>query len=304
MARPDRLRSFGDRFEQLLQPDSQGGPVARHDVKELVRLLVELYGAGLERVLELADESGALDDVLLERLADDDLIASLLLVHGLHPYTVHERVERALAKVRPYLGSHGGDVELLEVTAEGAVRLRMLGSCDGCPSSSATLELAVRTAIETAAPETTTIDVEGAAAAVAGNVIPVETLTARLHTAAAEPASSAWEQVAGLGVLPPGAVRCMRLSGVNVLLCRLGATYYAYRDQCPGCGAGFAGAAVERRLGASAGTGVLTCPTCRSHFDVARAGRSLGDEAVHLDPLPLLERGGVVEIALPVGVTA
>ena len=62
--------------------------------------------------------------------------------------------------MRPYLGSHGGDVELLEVTDDGVVRLRLLGSCDGCPSSSVTLKLAVEDAIEAAAPEVTGIEVE------------------------------------------------------------------------------------------------------------------------------------------------
>ena len=62
-------------------------------------------------------------------------MAGLLLVHGLHPYDVQTRVARALDSVRPYLGSHGGDVELLGVDAEGVVTLRMLGNCDGCPSS-------------------------------------------------------------------------------------------------------------------------------------------------------------------------
>ena len=78
---------------------------------------------------------------------------SLLVVHGLHPDDVGTRVERALDGVRPYLGSHGGDVELLGVTDDGVVRLRLLGSCDGCPSSSVTLTLAVENAIQEAAPE-------------------------------------------------------------------------------------------------------------------------------------------------------
>ena len=87
-------------------------------------------------------------------------MASLLLVHGLHPYDVETRVEQALDGVRPYLGSHGGDVELLGVTDDGVVRLRLLGSCDGCPSSSVTLKLAVEEAIEAAAPEVDGIEVE------------------------------------------------------------------------------------------------------------------------------------------------
>ena len=73
-------------------------------------------------------------------------------MHGLHPDDVETRVARALDGVRPYLGSHGGDVELVGLTDDGVVRLRMLGSCDGCPSSSVTLTLAVETAIRDAAP--------------------------------------------------------------------------------------------------------------------------------------------------------
>ena len=81
-------------------------------------------------------------------------------MHGLHPDDVGTRVARALDGVRPYLGSHGGDVELVGLTDDGRVRLRMLGSCDGCPSSSVTLTLAVETAIRDAAPEVSGIDVE------------------------------------------------------------------------------------------------------------------------------------------------
>jgi Fe-S cluster biogenesis protein NfuA len=84
-----------------------------------------------------------------------------MIVHGLHPDDVSARVETALARVRPVLETHGGDVELLDIDpAAGAVRLRLLGSCDGCPSSSVTLQQAVETAIVEAAPEITLIDVE------------------------------------------------------------------------------------------------------------------------------------------------
>src|SRR5215213_4142809 len=120
---PD-LRATGDRIEALLEAASASGRVARERAEELVRLVVDLYGAGLERLLDIVHESGRLDDELLDRLAADDLVASLLAVHGLHPYDVEARVARALDSVRPYLGSHGGDVEFLGLTEEGAVRLR------------------------------------------------------------------------------------------------------------------------------------------------------------------------------------
>ena len=154
------LHATGERIETLLEASAAGGAVARERAEELVRLVVDLYGAGLERVLTILHEGGRLDDELLAALAADDLVASLLLVHGLHPYDVQTRVEQALDGVRPYLGCHGGDVELLEVTDDGVVRLRLLGSCDGCASSSVTLKLAVEGAIEAAAPEIIGIEVE------------------------------------------------------------------------------------------------------------------------------------------------
>jgi Fe-S cluster biogenesis protein NfuA len=94
-------------------------------------------------------------------LAADEFVASLLLVLGLHPDPMEARVQEALASVRPFLGQHGGDVELLGIDDElGAVKLRLLGSCDGCPSSAATLQGAVEVAIHEKAPEVTRIVVE------------------------------------------------------------------------------------------------------------------------------------------------
>ena len=73
---------------------STGGPVARERAEELVRLVTDLYGAGLERLLEVLADAGRLDEALLDALAADELVASLLLVHGLHPYDVGTRVAR------------------------------------------------------------------------------------------------------------------------------------------------------------------------------------------------------------------
>ncbi len=174
--------SCGERIELLLEASAAAGPVARERAEELVRLVVELYGAGLERLMELAYDAGALSDELLAAMAGDPLVSSLLLVHGLHPYGVEERVERALDEVRPYLGSHGGDMRLLEVTDEGVVRLEMLGSCDGCGSSAATLENSVDGAIRTAAPEIVAIEVEsGEAAKTGATVIGIDQLTSRIR---------------------------------------------------------------------------------------------------------------------------
>jgi Fe-S cluster biogenesis protein NfuA/nitrite reductase/ring-hydroxylating ferredoxin subunit len=301
-AEPDAaldLRATGERIEVLLEAASTGGRAARERAEELVRLVVDLYGAGLERLLEIAHDAGRLDDVLLDRLAADDLVASLLTVHGLHPHSVETRVAQALDSVRPYLGSHGGDVEFLGLTDAGAVRLRMLGSCDGCASSSVTLTLAVETAIQAAAPEVTGVDVEAAPSAGAtSSVIPVSALRSRLETAR-DAGDGGWSVVEGLGALAAGQVAAYSVAGLPVVAVRIGSELYAYRDHCPGCGGSLADGAVERRLGGGVGDAVLRCRGCRAHFDVRRAGRGLDGTEQHLEPLPLLVSDGVASVAVP-----
>jgi Fe-S cluster biogenesis protein NfuA len=117
---------------------------------EAVQAVVELYGEALARMLAGAAPT------------EDELLSHLLLVHDLHPVDVETRVRRALDDVRPYLGSHGGDVELLGVV-DGVVRLRLQGTCNGCPSSSATLRHAIEDAIARAAPELDGVEAEGVA---------------------------------------------------------------------------------------------------------------------------------------------
>ena len=161
MSNGKNLRTAGDRIEGLLQElGIVADPRIREKAEELVRLLMELYGSALARVLEIVDDTGSADKIF-DRLAADDLVASLLVLHGLHPLNVETRIARALDRVRPYLGSHGGDVKLIGVK-EGVVHLRLEGSCHGCPSSTVTMKLAIEKAIEEAAPEVVRIEVEGA----------------------------------------------------------------------------------------------------------------------------------------------
>lgn len=156
MAAPQNLRATGDRIEQLLDElRATAEPRAYQRAEELLRLVTDLYGAGLQRVLELVPPEVA------DAFAEDELVGSLLLVHELHPRTMRQRVEEALASVRPLLERHAGDVELVDIDpAAAAVRIRLLGSCDGCPSSAVTLQSAVERAILEAAPEVVTIDVD------------------------------------------------------------------------------------------------------------------------------------------------
>jgi Fe-S cluster biogenesis protein NfuA len=156
MAEGQRLRAVGDRIEHLLD---ELHATTDHETwaraQEVLSLVTELYGEALARIVNEAPQT------MMSRLVADDLVASLLVLHGLHPDDLANRVERALEEVRPYLATHGGNVELIGVDDEqGAVLIRLLGSCDGCPSSSVTLKLAVEKAITEGAPEVTRIEVE------------------------------------------------------------------------------------------------------------------------------------------------
>jgi Fe-S cluster biogenesis protein NfuA len=127
--------------------------------RELVRALLELHGATLERVLEIVHEN---DLALVDKLAEDPLVSNLLILHGLHPLDLEARVRGALEKVKPRLGLHGGSVEVIGVTPEGGIKLRLEGNCHGCPSSRVTLKSSIEEAIYAAAPDVTGLEVEGA----------------------------------------------------------------------------------------------------------------------------------------------
>jgi Fe-S cluster biogenesis protein NfuA/nitrite reductase/ring-hydroxylating ferredoxin subunit len=237
-----------------------------------MRLVVDLYGAGLGRIVEIVDAAGPAGDAIASAMADDELVASVLLIHGLHPDDLATRVRKALTRVRPYLGSHGGDVEVVAVDERaGAVRLRMTGSCESCPSSIITVKLAVEGAIRDAAPEVTSIEVEGV-------------------TAPAAPPAAAWTRLDPLGDLDARALTTREVDGGRIVLCRVGEDVYAYRDGCAACGAPLAGGRLDGHL--------LACPSCERRYDVRLAGRAMGSPDVHLVPVPLLADGGGIQVAL------
>ena len=148
-----RVESLLGRLEAL--PEA----AARDTATEAMQALLELYGEGLGRIVDVLAAHD--DGTLAQALAEDELVAHLLLLHGLHPVPVEERVLEALEGVRPYMESHGGSAELLGVE-DGVAHLRLEGSCSGCPSSSITLKLAIEKAIFEVAPDVHEVLAEGA----------------------------------------------------------------------------------------------------------------------------------------------
>jgi Fe-S cluster biogenesis protein NfuA len=151
------------RIEKLAtRLENAGDPETRAAALDLVQSVVELHGAALARLIDSLSQTPQGEAALGEAL-NDDLIASMLLLHGLHPDDIQTRVLRGIEKVRPYLQSHGGDVELASIR-DGIVHLVLRGSCGSCPSSSLTLKNAVEDALFEAAPDIVEIKAENAAA--------------------------------------------------------------------------------------------------------------------------------------------
>lgn len=151
-----RIEKLADKLEHA------GDPETRAAALDLVQSVVELHGAALDRMIQSLCRTAEGEKALREAVADD-MVASMLLLHSLHPDDMETRVLRGLEKVRPYLQSHGGDAELTSVR-DGIVRLTLRGTCGSCPSSSLTMKNAVEDALFEAAPDIVEIVAENAAA--------------------------------------------------------------------------------------------------------------------------------------------
>jgi len=292
------IQAVGERVEALLAEfASASDPAIAGRAEELVGLLVDFYGAGLARILELLDEQAAAP------LLADKAVAGLLVLHDLHPQSTEERVLAALEQVRPYLGSHAGDVEYLGLDDDGTVRLRLAGSCDGCPSSALTVKMAIEKGIEDVAPEVTKVEVEGMVPESASGLSAPEGRTLLpLAQVSKQPESptSTWVQVDGISDLGQGQVVPMLVGDTAAVVCNVAGSLYAYADRCPVCGSGLTGGKLVGAL--------LACPGCLQRYDLVRAGRGWGEAneeatssaaGAHLDPLPLLAENGGVRIAVP-----
>jgi len=144
------------RIDELIgRLDSSADPVMRATAKELVQTLMDLHGAGLERILEIVSQrAGDAGAGLIECLGHDDLVSSLLILYDLHPQDFETRARRALEKVRPMLRSRDARLEGI-VIGDGTVRARITGAGDE------DLKAAVREALLETVPDAIEVVIEG-----------------------------------------------------------------------------------------------------------------------------------------------
>ena len=297
-----------DRIQELtVRVDELSDVRARTLAQELVATVIAMYGDGLARIMEViadAREAGA----IMDELSQDGAVASLLLIHDLYPVSLQERVIEALDTVRPYMESHGGNVELVGLD-DGVAKLVLQGSCNGCAASRATLELAIKQALDEHAPDLAGLEVQGVtepelpgvadapapagsglpmAPAGAGNgfELPVLQSSSLAGVApAADEKPARWVALADAARPGPGALRTLDADGVGLVLANVAGSLLAYEDRCAACGEALGLAELDG--------GMLRCPACEVEFDLPRAGRAAGGEPLQLKPVPLLEAGGL-----------
>jgi Fe-S cluster biogenesis protein NfuA len=179
----DQLRA--ERIEKLVQTVSAfSDPYIHETVQELLQILLDMYGEGLSHILELTAHAKVPGSELIKKFMEDELIVSLLLIHDLHPTDIKTRIQQALNEIRPYLQSHGGNVELLRVE-EGVAYLRLDGSCHSCQPSDIILKQMVEEAIYKVAPDLDRLEVDDITSQPQGTSKPVTFIpTRRNHDSA------------------------------------------------------------------------------------------------------------------------
>lgn len=136
------LERITDLAEELAEHPEVGSQVV-----ELLDWVDAYHRDGLGRLVEMIRAWRG--EIFLEAVAEDDLAGGLLATYDLGEgarESAERAVERAMDEIRPVAASHGGDIELVGV-ADGVVEVRLAGTCDGCPSSAATLTHGVEAAL-------------------------------------------------------------------------------------------------------------------------------------------------------------
>ncbi len=250
----------------------------REEVFAFLEGIDVLHRQGLGRILDLIGSLGGQKAV--ERISQDPIVRTLLEMYDLPEADEQTQVERVLEDVYPYFQSHGGKLDLLGVE-NGRVRVRLSGSCEGCPGTATTLQRVVEEALREGFPGFKELVAEEPPPA-RKNIVQIGRRPLRRPR---------WVAAGRLEDLEPGTLQPWRLEDVPLLVTRLDGEVYACRDGCP------PGSALTLQLGRVEGT-TLVCPWHGCRYDLRTGKRE--DAEGKLSVLPVAVRDGEVKIALGV----
>lgn len=241
-----------------------------------------LHGEALTRLVRaLKEDPAAL--AAMKRAIGDEIVYAVLRRHGILKASLAERVEVALAGIRPMLASHGGDVELIRI-APPAIEVRFLGACDGCPASQLTFHAGVKKAVEDACPEITEVVQAKGSGVVNENAV-------HFVSPFANQGSGDWLEAGSLDDIPEGGVRSLTIGGEKVLLSRRGTAVTCFQNACAHLGFPIHDGDIE--------DGIITCPHHGFRYDLS-SGECLTAPEVALQNHAVRVTGSKVEVRLSV----
>lgn len=246
---------------------------ARTKAMELKKALESFHAFALRRLVRRLRENEAGKALLYEAI-EDPAIYALFLMHGIIKPDLATRVAVVLEEVRPYLRSHGGDVELVKIEGEIAY-VRLHGACSGCSLSALTLKNAVEEAIRARVPEIAQVLM--AKEDIGSGYLPLNVINERPDLA-----TSGWIEGPDVGALEEGKPTAVSPSDTSILLVRLEGKVMAYRNECPHMGMPLDTGMVDG--------GVITCPWHGFRFDLS-SGECLTAPHVQLEPFPVRVEG-------------
>ncbi len=276
MERPD-VQSLAKRVDDAVQAVRDLKGDAREKALAMKTAIEEFHKSALTQVIQILKADPRGKELLFEMVDQPDIYA-LLSMHGLIRPDLGSRVRKVIENVRPYMQSHGGDVELLEVTSD-TVRLRLAGACNGCSMSAVTLRNGVEEALRENVPEITQIE-----------VVPNEPTPALISVESIVNAQQkGWITGPHAEALEDG--KPLRMEGENggILLIRMGNQIQAFRNACAHMGLPLEGGMVDKEAG------TITCPWHGFRFD-CRTGECLTAPHAQLESVPLRIEEGIIHV--------
>lgn len=227
---------------------SSWDPEQQNTVLALRNTLEALNKEAFARLIKNVKAEPAAFQSLKTALADE-FVYAVLRYHQLVKPSLHERVETALATIRPTLATHGGNVELVAIEPPATAIIRLLGACNGCPASDLTLSEGVEKAIKEHCPEITEIKKAtsiGSCSNSDGGV------AVSFISPFARSEEVGWTPVAKIYEIPEGDIKVVEIDGQTLLLTKFSDRVMCYQNACAHLGMPLDMGKVE--------SGFLICP--------------------------------------------
>ena len=275
-----------DQLNILLESIEQHPEEAvRNHVRALVYTLLDLHHGALQRIVEIVSTQ-AEGEKILQELSDDEVVQAVLMVHELMGQPLEKRIENALGIAREQLKIYGADVELTEVK-NGTARLKLFGGASTANVSTSILKAEIEQALHEHTPDLLDVEYEDMIAPLA----PVKLVQIGFRKPSQDLSPNEFYMpVIRADQIPDNGLSVVELGGINLLLCNVAGTNYAFQNAC---------AEEQLPLGESLlEDGLLTC-SCHGHrFDVRQKGRCVTNVDLRLASLSLRVENNVVKVAL------